>query len=137
MAFEKIESARWVRVKFCADKIFELRETICFWLSDYGITKASKKIYRKIKSLRRVFISGRLTIKRLTRKKNKENECGMFILESEKQVGRKIKSSTGITDNNFHLSDSILDHKSIREWGWWSRIRNSTGVMLSAFRNLT
>lgn len=39
----------------------------------------------------------------------------MFILESEKQVGRKIKSSTGITDNNFHLSDSILDHKSIRE----------------------
>lgn len=95
MAFEKIESARWVRVKFCADKIFELRETICSkFVSDYGITKASKKIYRKIKSLRRVFISDRLTIKRLTRKKNKENECGMFILESEKQVGRKIKSST-------------------------------------------
>lgn len=95
MAFEKIESARWVRVKFCADKIFELRETICLkFVSDYGITKASKKIYRKIKSLRRVFISGRLTIKRLTRKKNKENECGMFILESEKQIGRKIKSST-------------------------------------------
>lgn len=95
MAFEKIESARWVRVKFCADKIFELRETICSkFVSDYGITKASKKIYRKIKSLRRVFISGRLTIKKLTRKKNKENECGMFILESEKQVGRKIKSST-------------------------------------------
>lgn len=95
MAFEKIESARWIPVKFCADKIFELRETICSkFVSDYGITKASKKIYRKIKSLRRVFISGRLTIKRLTRKKNKENECGMFILESEKQVGRKIKSST-------------------------------------------
>lgn len=95
MAFEKIESARWIRVKFCADKIFELRETICSkFVSDYGITKASKKIYRKIKSLRRVFISGRLTIKRLTRKKNKENECGMFILESEKQIGRKIKSST-------------------------------------------
>lgn len=95
MAFEKIESARWVRVKFCADKIFELRETICskFDSLTTGLQK-QEKIYRKIKSLRRVFISGRLTIKRLTRKKNKENECGMFILESEKQVGRKIKSST-------------------------------------------
>lgn len=79
--------------KFRADKILGLRETFFFFF-ECAIAKASKKIHRKIKSLRRIFILGRLTMKRLTRKKNKGNECGMFILESENQVGKKIKSST-------------------------------------------
>lgn len=51
MAFEKIESARWVRVKFCADKIFELRETICSKF-DSLTTGLQKQVRRFIVKLR-------------------------------------------------------------------------------------